>query len=640
MEQYIKQAIAGDEVAIEHLTTTQKPKLLAKAYTYVKNKPDAEDIVQETFIKAFSALPQLKEPNYFGTWLYKILIRECFHAMKKKARTQQLEAELMEQIQLLEQESSTDYSDLHKAVASLKKDYQIAIILHYFYDFKVFEIAEMLDKPQNTIKMHLHRGRKALRTKLEQLTDKPVQQKDVKRMLKEQLLKIAQTFADAPANYELEVEDYQESFAYFMWKGETKDDGVFVRLNAEGRLDDFAKSPTMDGPTITEEEKRAIAEQMLYEQYPEARPYYTVVEEKQQDQKTSFHFKQSVGGMPLDGYRCSVSVTNAGEVISFSYSGYTENPPVMPEKLYEPARLLEALQDGEWTLSAEYLDAKYYSVSQTAIYPIYECRLLTQIYDAVTGAPLFDDEDKKRAYEPFPHVQAVAKKASVEEIVGLTEEWELFEEVSMDKEYEHLNWRPKDWQPPEKKSLEQYVKRSFEQRVNAKLDPTTKQLRSFIWFSDIDGEPQLSEEACLRIAAQFVQTYYPAYVPYLQVEVKTADDIEEKRAFFRFVVQKHNLVVENQFFHVCVSKITGQMLMFLSPDILVEEIEAFEAPVIRPIQDILPLKGLAVQLEWDKVYGESEGVADNRLIYRIVMESGAFKHCVNAQSGEIIYSLL
>ena len=78
MEQYIQQALAGDEASIQHLTTMHKPRLLAKAYTYVKNKQDAEDIVQETFIKAFSVLAQLKEPKYFATWLYKILIRESF----------------------------------------------------------------------------------------------------------------------------------------------------------------------------------------------------------------------------------------------------------------------------------------------------------------------------------------------------------------------------------------------------------------------------------------------------------------------------------------------------------------------------------------------------------------------------------
>lgn len=642
MEHYIQQAIAGDELAIQHLTTMHQPRLLAKAYTYVRNKQDAEDIVQETFMKAFGALPQLKERKYFATWLYKILIRECFHAMKKKERTEQLEEELIEQMQLIDQESSQDYSDLHNALASLKKDYQVAIILHYFYDFKVFEMAEMLSKPPNTIKMHLHRGRKALRTKLEQLTEKPVQQKDVKRMLKEQLLNFAQKFAEVPADYELQVEDYQEGIAYFMWQGQTKDEGVFIRLDDQGRLDDFAKSPTKVGPAISEEEKLEIAESLLREQYPEALQYYTLTKQKQHEEHTSFHFMQAVGGISLDGYDCRISVTNAGEVINFSYSGYTENPPVMPEKLYEPERLVEALKVGEWTLCAEYLDEKYYSVEKTGIYPIYECELLTQIYDAVTGEPLFDKHDEpKRSYKPFPQVETLPKKAVIEEIVGVTDEWVLVEEENFDKEYEQLNWRPKGWQAPESKTLEQYVSRSFEQRVIAKLDSVTKQLNSFIWFMDIEGEPQLSEEQCQQIAAQFVQTYYPEYVPYLQVEQKNEDEIEEKRAFFRFVIEKDGLIVENQFFHMSISKITGQILMFLSPDVTVAEIEQFKRKPVKPIQKLWPLKGLKVHLEWDKVYGNTEDEASfNRLIYRINMENGAFMKSVHAETGDIIYSLI
>ena len=67
MDQYIQQALAGDEIAIWHITTMHKSRLLAKAYTYMKNQQDAEDIVQETLIKAFGALAQLKEPKYFAT---------------------------------------------------------------------------------------------------------------------------------------------------------------------------------------------------------------------------------------------------------------------------------------------------------------------------------------------------------------------------------------------------------------------------------------------------------------------------------------------------------------------------------------------------------------------------------------------
>ena len=270
MEHYIQQALAGDEIAIAHLTTLHKPRLLAKAYTYMKNKQDAEDIVQETFIKAFGALAQLKEPNYFATWLYKILIRESFFAIKKKERTKLLELEIMEQLQLLDQENSEDYSALHNAVASLKKDYQTAIVLHYFYDFKVFEIAEMLGKPNNTIKMHLHRGRKAIRKKLEETMQKPLQQKEVKRMLKEQLLVLAQQYGNVPAHYELELENYlEDGISSYMWKGQSNNEVVFMRLDDKGRLDDFAKTPTLEGPPLTEEMKLEIADRMLREQYPQ-----------------------------------------------------------------------------------------------------------------------------------------------------------------------------------------------------------------------------------------------------------------------------------------------------------------------------------------------------------------------------------
>ncbi|MER1956739.1 MAG: sigma-70 family RNA polymerase sigma factor [Solibacillus sp.] len=637
MDQYIQQALAGDEMAIGHLTTMHKPRLLAKAYTFIKNKQDAEDIVQETFIKAFGALAQLKEPNYFATWLYKILIRESFFAIKKKERTKLLELEIMEQLQLLDQENSEDYSALHNAVASLKKDYQTAIVLHYFYDFKVFEIAEMLGKPNNTIKMHLHRGRKALRLKLEETMQQPLQQKDVKRMLKEQLFDLAQQYANVPAHYELELEDYHEDgITSFMWKGQSKDEGVFIRLDDKGRLDDFAKTPTKEGTPITEEMKLEIAERLLREQYPEALSYYTLVEQKKKELSTSFKYGQVVSGFPLDGFYCRIEVTDSGEVIYFTYTGYMENPPEMPKELYPTERILNTLYEGDWSLCAESFNKKYASVP--GIYAIYESELLTQSYDAVTGKPLYDyDVELKRSYVPFPKIEALPKKDTIEEIVGINENWEQYEEGSMDEAYEELNWRPKSWQDSKDKSYDSYMKSKFENRVKVKVNKRTKRLDSFIWFAEIEGEAKLFEEECLQIAAQFIQTYYPEYTPYLHVEIKDEEYIEENRAFFRFVVQKNGFSVENEFFHMNICKKTGSILMLSAPNITVEDIEKFEPKAIKPIKELLPLKGLKVQLEWGKVYGKTEKDEDEmRFIYRIQMTDGAFIKAVNAESGEVM----
>lgn len=646
MDQYIQQALAGDEVAIWHITTMHKSRLLAKAYTYMKNQQDAEDIVQETLIKAFGALAQLKELKYFATWLYKILIRESFFAMKKKKRTELLEVEIMEQLQLLDQEvNSEDYSELHNAIESLKKDYQMAIVLHYFYDFKVFEIAEMLGKPNNTIKMHLHRGRKALRLKLEETMQQPLQQKDVKRMLKKQLLDLAQQYANVPAYYELELEDYHEDgIASFMWKGQSKDEGAFIRLDDKGRIDDFAKTPTKEGTPITEEMKLEIAQRQLREQYPEALSYYTLIEQNKKESSTSFKFGQIVSGFPLDGFYCLIEVTDPGEVIHFTYTGYMENPPEMPKKLYPTERILNTLYEGDWLLCAASFNKKYDSVPESGISAIYESDLLRQAYDAMTGKPLFDyDDESKRNYVPFPKVEALPKKVKIEEIVGINEEWEQYEELSMcmDEAYEELNWRPKGYQDSEGKSYDYYMKRKFENRVKAKVDKRTKRLDSFIWFTENEGEAKLSEEECLKIGAQFIQTYYPEYTPYLYVEVKDEEDIEENRAFFRFVVQKDGFFVGNEFFHMNISKKTGAILMVLTPNIAVEYIEKFESKAIKPVKELLPLKGLKVHLEWNKVYGKTEQDEDEmRFIYRIQMSDGAFIKGINAESGEIIYSLI
>ena len=643
MDQYIQQALAGDEIAICHITMMYKPRLLAKAYAYMKNKQDAEDIVQETFIKAFGALPQLKEPKYFATWLYKILIRESFFAMKKKKRTELLELEIMVQLQLLDQENSEDYSELHNAIESLKKDYQMAIVLHYFYDFKVFEIAEMLGKPNNTIKMHLHRGRKAIRLKLEETMQKPLQQKDVKRMLKEQLLDLAKQYGNVPTHYELKLENYlEDGISSYMWKGPSKDELVFMRLDEKGRLDDFARSATKEGPPITEKMKLEIAQRQLREQYPEALSYYTLIEQNKKELSTSFKFGQVVNGFPLDGFYCRIEVTNPGEVIQFTYAGYMENPPEMPMKLYPTERILNTLYEGDWLLGAASFNKKYDSVHESGICAIYKSERLTLAYDAVTGKPLLDnDGESTPSYVPFPKVEALTKKVKIEEIIGINDEWEQYEEESMDEAYEELNWRPKGWQDSVGKTYDYYMKSKFENRVKAKVDKRTKRLNRFMWFAEYEGEAKLSEEECLIIAAQFIQTYYPEYTPYLYVEVKEEEELEENRAFFRFVVHKDGLFVENEFFHMNICKKTGAILMFSATNIAVEYIEKFEPKAIKPIKELLPLKGLKVQLEWKRVYGKTEQEEDEmRIIYRIQMADGAFIKGVNAESGEVIYSLI
>src|SRR5690606_41679145 len=119
MEQLVRAAIDGQQEAFEQLAETEKSKLFSKAYSYVGNREDASDIVQETLLQAYKSLHQLKETKYFSTWLFKILIRQCYAFLRQRKRTLVVETELIQQ-QLTEHEQTTSYEFVHESLSLLR----------------------------------------------------------------------------------------------------------------------------------------------------------------------------------------------------------------------------------------------------------------------------------------------------------------------------------------------------------------------------------------------------------------------------------------------------------------------------------------------------------------------------------------
>jgi len=464
------------------------------------------------------------------------LLRESYAVFKKKQRGAELDDALMREFQVASEETNPDYTELYQALKHLKKDFQFSIILHYFYGFKVFEIAELLEKPSNTVKMHLHRGRKMLRAQLEKDMHRPIKLKEVTTMLKEQLFELAKQYVDVPQNYTLELEDYGENgIASFMWQDENED-GAFIRLDHHGKIDDFAKIPTKKGPTISEEQKLEIAQQFLTTQYPQALAHYTLVKRKQHENSTLFELMQVAEDIPLDDYFCRIEVTNAGEVILFTYTGFTENPPKMPETLYDPQQLLQDIAHSQWTLEAQLVDGE--------IMCLYT---LNETYDAQTGKPLLEEyEEESVSYYPFPQIEPEMKKETIEGMMGISEEWER-EEVALPTEgVEEIGWRLKKYKKRTEKSYDAYLEHQFENRIKAKVHGKTKKLHSFMHFTELD----LTRSECLTIAAKFI--------PYLQV---SESRVEESKIDFYFVIQKNGYRVENQFFYIKISRKTGMIFL-------------------------------------------------------------------------------
>ena len=139
--------------------------LYATARTILLNDQDCQDAVQETIVKAFTNLRQLKKDRYARTWLVRILINECYDVHRRGQKIISLEAS--REAQERPSPVPEDYSDLYRAVEDLPEDLRIPVVLYYIDDFSVREIAGMMDISEGAVQKRLARARGKLRVALE-----------------------------------------------------------------------------------------------------------------------------------------------------------------------------------------------------------------------------------------------------------------------------------------------------------------------------------------------------------------------------------------------------------------------------------------------------------------------------------------
>lgn len=135
------------------------------ALSYVKNVDDALDVVQESIYKAISTVDTLKNPGYFKTWFYKILVNTSLDLLRKRKKLVVVNDEV-----LLSLDSGTfdncEDIDLQKALDKLPVQYRSVVVLRFFEDLKIEEIAVVLDENVNTIKTRLYKSLKMLRIQI------------------------------------------------------------------------------------------------------------------------------------------------------------------------------------------------------------------------------------------------------------------------------------------------------------------------------------------------------------------------------------------------------------------------------------------------------------------------------------------
>lgn len=147
--------------SFEKLLLQYKSYLYKVAYTYVKDKQVALDILQETSFKAWLNIHTLKDEEKFKPWITKILVNTALNYIKKESKVIYMEDE--NSIIYSEKSISIEEKlDLYDAIDLLKPKYKTVIILKYFDDMKIEDISYVLNISENTVKSHLKRAKESL----------------------------------------------------------------------------------------------------------------------------------------------------------------------------------------------------------------------------------------------------------------------------------------------------------------------------------------------------------------------------------------------------------------------------------------------------------------------------------------------
>lgn len=169
-QHYINQIIEGNTNAFSVLVNQYKDLVFTLTYKMLKNKEEAEEVSQDTFIKIFNSLNKFKGESKFSTWIYKITYNTCLDKLKKNKKDNNvvyIEDFKEHQVNAIQNiiesiDEKERNQKIQECLQLLPSEEAFLLTLYYFDDQSTEEIAKVIDCNANNVKIKLYRTRKKL----------------------------------------------------------------------------------------------------------------------------------------------------------------------------------------------------------------------------------------------------------------------------------------------------------------------------------------------------------------------------------------------------------------------------------------------------------------------------------------------
>ncbi len=166
----VERAQAGDHDAFSILVRASYPRLYGTANLILRDRDRAQDTVQDVLILAWRHIRALRDADAWDAWLYRLTVRACYRSARQSKRREVVE------LHLADEPESAGASDIHASYAEhdrlrrelgrLPIDQRAVLVLHFYLDLPLTDLAVVLDVPLGTAKSRLHRGLEAMRASM------------------------------------------------------------------------------------------------------------------------------------------------------------------------------------------------------------------------------------------------------------------------------------------------------------------------------------------------------------------------------------------------------------------------------------------------------------------------------------------